>query len=34
MGSLGGSIVKNPPADARDTGSTPGPGRSHRPWSK
>ena len=29
----GGSVVKNPPANARDTrdaGSIPGPGRSHR----
>ena len=25
----GGSVVKNPPANARDTGSNPGPGRSH-----
>ena len=25
----GGSVVKNPPANAGDTGSTPGPGRSH-----
>ena len=25
----GGSVVKNPPANAEDTGSTPGPGRSH-----
>ena len=26
---LGGSVVKNPPANARDTGSFPNPGRSH-----
>ena len=25
----GGSVVKNPPANARDTVSIPGPGRSH-----
>ena len=25
----GGTVVKNPPANARDTGSSPGPGRSH-----
>ena len=24
-----GPVVKNPPANARDTGSTPGPGRFH-----
>ena len=29
----GGPVVKNPPASARDTGSIPGPGRSHMPWS-
>ena len=29
----GGAVVKNPPANAGDTGSSPGPGRSHRPWS-
>ena len=28
----GGSVVKNPPASAGDTGSIPGPGRSHMPW--
>ena len=28
----GGPVVKNPPADAGDTGSIPGPGRSHMPW--
>ena len=25
--------VKNPPANAGDTGSSRGPGRSHMPWS-
>ena len=29
----GGTVVKNPPANAGDTGSIPGPGRSHMPWS-
>ena len=29
----GGAVVKNPPATARDMGSSPGPGRSHMPWS-
>ena len=29
----GGAVVKNPPADAGDTGSSPGPGRSHMPQS-
>ena len=29
----GGAVVKNPPADAGDTGSSPGPGRSHMPRS-
>ena len=29
----GGAVVKNPPANARDTGSNPGPGRSHMPQS-
>ena len=28
----GGAEDKNPPANAGDTGSTPGLGRSHRPW--
>ena len=28
-----GTVVKNLPANARDTGSSPGPGRSHMPWS-
>ena len=27
----GGTVVKNPPADAGDTGSSPGLGRSHMP---
>ena len=29
----GGTMVKNPPANAGDTGSSPGLGRSHVPWS-
>ena len=29
----GGAVVKNPPANAGDTGSIPGPGRSHMPRS-
>ena len=29
----GDSVVKNPPASAGDTGSSPGPGRSHMPQS-
>ena len=29
----GGAVVKNPPANAGDKGSIPGPGRSHMPWS-
>ena len=29
----GGSVVKNLPANAGDTGSSPGPGRSHMPRS-
>ena len=28
----GGPVVKNPPADAGDTGSIADPGRSHMPW--
>ena len=28
----GGAVVRNPPANAGDTGSSPGPGRSHMPW--
>ena len=31
MGFLGGAVVKNPPANAGDTDSSPGPGRSHMP---
>ena len=30
-GFLGGSVVKNPPANAGDTGLIPGLGRSHMP---
>ena len=33
MGFPGGAVVKNPPANAGDTGSIPGPGRSHMPRS-
>ena len=33
MGFTGGTVVKNPPANAGDTGSSPGPGRSHMPQS-
>ena len=29
----GGSVVKNPPANAGDMVSISGPGRSHMPWS-
>ena len=29
----GGAVVKNPPASAGDTGSSPGLGRSHMPQS-
>ena len=29
MGFPGGIVAKNPPANAGDTGSIPGPGRSH-----
>ena len=29
----GGAVVKNPRANAGDTGSSPGPGRSHMPQS-
>ena len=32
-GFLGGTMVKNLPASAEDTGSSPGPGRSHTPKS-
>ena len=31
--SPGGAVVKNPPANAGDTCSIPGLGRSHMPWS-
>ena len=33
MGFPGGAVVKNPPANAGDTGWSPGPGRSHMPQS-
>ena len=29
----GGAVVKNPPANGGDMGSSPGPGRSHMPQS-
>ena len=29
----GGAVVKNQPTSAGDTASSPGPGRSHMPWS-
>ena len=29
LGFPGGAVVKNPPANAGDKGSSPGPGRSH-----
>ena len=29
----GGTVVKNPPANAGDMGLSPGPGRSHMLWS-
>ena len=29
----GGAVVENLPANAGDMGSSPGPGRSHMPWS-
>ena len=29
----GGAVVKNLPANAGDTSSSPGPGSSHVPWS-
>ena len=31
VGFPGGAVVKNPPANAGDMGSSPGPGRSHMP---
>ena len=33
LGFPGGTVVKNPPANAGDMGSSPGPGRSHMPQS-
>ena len=33
LGFPGGAVVKNPPANAGDMGSSPGPGRSHMPQS-
>ena len=33
LGFPGGAVVKNPPANAGDTDSSPGPGRSHMPRS-
>ena len=33
QGFPGGTVVKNPPANAGDRGSSPGPGRSHMPRS-
>ena len=33
QGFPGGTVVKNPPVNAGDTGSSPGPGRSHMPRS-
>ena len=33
LGFPGGAVVKNPPANAGDTGLSPGPGRSHMPQS-
>ena len=33
LGFPGGAVVENPPANAGDTGSSPGPGRSHMPRS-
>ena len=33
LGFPGGTVVKNPPANAGDTGSSPGLGRSHMPRS-
>ena len=33
VGFPGGTVVENPPANAGDTGSSPGLGRSHMPWS-
>ena len=33
QGFPGGAVVENLPANAGDTGSSPGLGRSHMPWS-
>ena len=33
LGFPAGAVLKNAPANAGDTGSSPGPGRSHMPWS-
>ena len=33
LGFPGGAVFKNPPANAGDMCSSPGPGRSHMPWS-
>ena len=33
QGFPGGAVVENPPANAGDAGSSPGPGRSHMPRS-
>ena len=33
QGFPGGTVVKNPPANEGDMGSSPSPGRSHMPWS-
>ena len=33
LGFPGGAVVKNLPANAGDTGLSPGPERSHMPWS-
>ena len=33
QGSPGGTVVKNPPTNAGDMGSSPGLGRPHMPWS-
>ena len=33
QGFPGGAVVKNPPANAGDTGLSPGLGRSHMSWS-
>ena len=32
-GFAAGAVVQNPPANAGDTGLSPGPGRSHMLWS-